>query len=521
MRPRSVVLALAAAFLCVASASAAEYRLTPIGNLGGPTWGRAINDNGQIVGYGGPCCGSLCDVFLWTPVDGMQTLKKPGRFPLLPETNLHATPEDLNNAGQILLNVTGGEPCIWDPVTGLTTVEQLFGLAVPGERFSAVAFNERGQVLCNAEWTAPVRHHRAYLLDPDLGLVDVGSLGGGDTVASDLNEAGQVVGWSWLPPPDPDVSRYGSQHAFLWDQAAGMVDLGALADHGSEAVAINNAGQVLGYSDDAEGHRRSVLWSQETGMVTVGSAIQYTEGDSFLEITDWDFHVIGDNGLIGGYKNIDRFSMPVLQNLLTSFRAVLWQDNAEVDLNDKIFTGSGWTLTDVEAINNQGQILCYAARTSDLEWQVVLLTPIQPGDDTDGDGQPDPSDNCPDHPNNDQEDTDRDGVGNVCDNCPLLVNTDQSNVDGDAVGDACDDDDDGDGIADTLDNCPSVSNPNQADQDSDGDGDTCDLDYFGDAVADNSRFYLCGIGLPQCCSICLMLLAGMRFVNARWCRRWH
>ena len=59
--------------------------------------------------------------------------------------------------------------------------------------------------------------------------------------------------------------------------------------------------------------------------------------------------------------------------------------------------------------------------------------------DTDGDGLPDLTDNCPTTPNPDQLDTDGDGVGDVCDNCPDDANPDQADTDGDGLGDVCDD----------------------------------------------------------------------------------
>lgn len=52
-------------------------------------------------------------------------------------------------------------------------------------------------------------------------------------------------------------------------------------------------------------------------------------------------------------------------------------------------------------------------------------------------------------------DSDNDGVPDVSDNCPNDVNPLQENTDGDAQGDACDSDDDNDGITDNSpDNCP-------------------------------------------------------------------
>ena len=106
--------------------------------------------------------------------------------------------------------------------------------------------------------------------------------------------------------------------------------------------------------------------------------------------------------------------------------------------------------------------------------------------DTDGDGKPDPCDNCPAKANHNQRDTDGDLRGDVCDNCPTTSNYDQTDTDGDLQGDACDTDDDGDGHTDATDNCPLVANPGQENFDGDSLGDACDPDDDGDAIPDAS-----------------------------------
>ncbi len=101
------------------------------------------------------------------------------------------------------------------------------------------------------------------------------------------------------------------------------------------------------------------------------------------------------------------------------------------------------------------------------------------GVDTDKDGFPDVSDNCPKKANPDQKDSDGDGFGDVCDNCPILANPNQKDSDGNGTGDVCEGlakiDTDKDGVPDASDNCPATPNPDQKDGNGNGIGDACDV----------------------------------------------
>lgn len=86
----------------------------------------------------------------------------------------------------------------------------------------------------------------------DTQMRNIGSLGGGSFTLA-MNDGGQVVGWSY--------TTAGQQHGFVYAKAIGIRDLGTLGGVSSKAVQINNLGQACGEAGLADGSVHAVLWN--------------------------------------------------------------------------------------------------------------------------------------------------------------------------------------------------------------------------------------------------------------------
>lgn len=83
-------------------------------------------------------------------------------------------------------------------------------------------------------------------------VLDLGTLGGTQSLARAVNATGDVVGWAYPP-------GLAWQRAFLWRQGV-MTELGTFGGNASDAMDINDAGIIVGSAYDAQGRERAYWW---------------------------------------------------------------------------------------------------------------------------------------------------------------------------------------------------------------------------------------------------------------------
>lgn len=145
----------------------------------------------------------------------------------------------------------------------------------------ASAINNKGQV-------AGVSKGHAFLWQNG-NLADLGTLGGPRSVATGINDQGQIAGYS-------DIGAAGNiQDAFLW-QHGKLTDLGTLGGLDSYGYAINDKGQVVGSAGTPADGQHAFIW--QDGRMTDLNTLVYAASDWRLEAA----HAINNRGQIAGWN---------------------------------------------------------------------------------------------------------------------------------------------------------------------------------------------------------------------------
>ena len=267
-----------------------QGKATPLPTLGGRGgFGLGVNDAGQVAGY--------------TRITG-------------------ATPTEASPDHAAVW--TGGKPTDLGTLPGGT---QSFGYGI----------NAAGQVAGSGDIASG--DDRAFRSSAGGGLTILDKLPGGTySEASTINDAGTVAGYA------NDGNTYVGVY---WEAGTNAIRIKGLSGGNSLASAINNRGQITGYADlaahdgfAAGATADAILYDTATGQLTdlgtLGGAYVYSLGAA-----------INGSGVVVGHAYTADFA---------DERAFVYADGRLSDLNSLV-DAPGWTLQFAYGINDAGQIV--------------------------------------------------------------------------------------------------------------------------------------------------------------------
>lgn len=252
--------------LCLAAAPA-RAQMQDLGTLGGDnSTANGINNKGEVVGTAEDASGNS-KAFRESIYE--KIMKKINT----PETYTYAFA--VNDQGVLV----GAAKYAGTPENGIVVASSgsLSYLGPPGTPSAAVGINQYGVIVggifvqygtplfCKnaVKWLKPGGQSNSPgdMAASDYVMYNLGTFGGDNSEARAINDLDQVVGYAQYAA--------GQKRAFLYTGIPGvdgvMHDLGTLGGNFSEAVGINNLGQIVGSSTTAAGNEHAFLYTGVPG----------------------------------------------------------------------------------------------------------------------------------------------------------------------------------------------------------------------------------------------------------------
>jgi probable HAF family extracellular repeat protein len=249
-----------------------HYKLIDVGTLGGPAGGlfdsqKELTPNGTLVGWADTAIPNTypnCFNFNFSPdcmvqhgfqfKDGVMT--DLGALPVINNSQAEATNENGLIVGQsenfltdTNLNIPATSVVAWanGKISDLGTLGGYQGIAFDVNNAEQVTGMATNTIPDPYSFLGGTQSH-AFLWEGG-ALRDLGTLGGPDSFGQFINDRGQVAGFSFTsstPSSNPGSIGLPPFDAFLWDKKNGMRDLGNFGGLQANPFRLNNQGELVG-----------------------------------------------------------------------------------------------------------------------------------------------------------------------------------------------------------------------------------------------------------------------------------
>lgn len=315
----------------------------------------AMSPDGSVVGGSTRLSGASAPLaFRWSLDSGLTLLEGPnGPF--------QSRVRDIDASGQKFVGGNGlnggGEAFRWQPPADLLRLGFL-PTSFPNPRSEAIAISHDGTIIVGESGSDTTNTHRAFRWTQATGMVPLGTLPGGQALASSatgISSDGQVIAGS-------AVDHLNRRRAYRWTAETGMTALPGLpGDLGNMfGQGISPDGQVIfGAALTTSGDREPYRWSAATGTQSLGG-IDKGPYNAFPRASNADGSVI-----VGISMSTNEAFIWDEVHYMRPLRQVLIDDYG-MDL-------TGWNLLTATAISADGMVIAGEANVLGMEGQVGFV----------------------------------------------------------------------------------------------------------------------------------------------------
>lgn len=319
--------------LSTTASAQTRYRITDLGLISGGTWyqPQAINDLGDIAGTAG--IGMDSRAFRWTQAGGIVVINPLG-------TNTSSGAYGINNLGAIV-GRSWSTPDDSRGFVASANTPQPMTVTTIGPWTAGNAISDSGEIVGYGMDSIG----RTYAARWVGGVATV--IGPVYSAATDINSSGKIAGY---------FGSGANRRGFVYENGT-LTDIGVPPTSGydtaaTSAEALNSGGRVVGtteYTLSGAPFYAGFDWNSQSGISDFG-----------VESRTWD---INDSGRPVGFGRLTTGAGV----------AVVWENGVRVNLNTRLDSSPGWSLSTAFAINNSGWIVGEGWKSGPRGW---LAKPI-------------------------------------------------------------------------------------------------------------------------------------------------